>query len=1111
MAPLTIAILWLLCLSHADMVDGCRHHLLLLSNPTTPHQDVTKDCSLIRRGIMRCMSGITESISLPGLLLWLPHMLNTSTSTSINSSSHDSTTTTVHQDQQQPFQILLHQCGSTLGSSFSSILYTLMGSATHFISTLALGSAEGSHQARETMRMSLRNLSLTPIVLIQNLSPGLRYFSNALTHERVRRKDQTHIAPTTGEAQVAGAGGTTGAVSSLLSDVEVFQKVFSVWLELEIGNEEQMRIEKLLGRSFVPWNGFFHRNIELTEIIFMKEFFIRSLSFLQQVSESLRKDDKEGTGASGGARGGGLGRAGGGTGRGGISCQSAILSLLSTTCLNICLAWWSCVNNLGLNLLSHPIEDSTTHSSSNLSLLSDLLSPALVTPMMTLFLALKDASLSITCQLTRSSDNLPPNSSFIDSSNQESDQPTTPAVSNLIIVTEGDVFGVWLSFLTDLVIKVTFITQQISSQITPPPASAASALIATPAAASSVDLRALNSQFVFNILTHLSSLSLEKMVTNDHFLPSKEEKHLRIVRSCQILSSLTLVTRLSSNGSSNRNRSASSVVTEEGEEVKTAIQQFVLEWNQRNHKSSEFRCREIVMKKKDKQGLLFHLLGEDIFPFPELLQEIHCLHSTEGSRSPNRNLFQDMEESKDTSSRSTPPPCPPPPHLGAHGNASSPVTTSRSFLHRGSSHLLTCSPYSPVIALRRGAGGGGTNWTSTLKSTPPLLSASPSTPTATPSQQRLFDQIIDLCTTVSGSVGQRKRSYDDTTTDVEAAAADAVVDPSLVRLIDQTTSADASPQVSPVTKRSRTCLSAEESLSESSSPDPESPKDVCCDSSQKNESDVIPLNQSLLSLNRHRSVEPSHSSYSAGTVRRAVDTPPVEGTLVSVTQLADDVNSSHLLLSRTLTSGCYERTATSAPASVADPVVSAAGNGAGGEDSRDQETTQTTLSGRTLRFDQSISGRGEQDFGSMTLHHSQHQHPPLDPPPHSLKHQQWKQPSEERGRGGTLETVVTYLDHAQDAIYFASQNLSMNHSHCSGSRPRGLLQDSSTEHQLTPEDESSISLWSSQLDATLIKCHELMGQLLSLRRSFPAPSSTFIPPPPAPASAPPSSRQHPPN
>lgn len=868
MSPLAISVVWLLCLSHADMTDGCKNHLLL-SNI----QDSTRigPCDLIHRGIIRCMSGITESISLPSLLLWLPHMLNSSSSNQPDQSVIDLS----------HFSVRLHICGATFGKSFTSLIFALMGSAINFISSLATGS-EGSNQARETMKTSLRNLTITPLLMIQQLCLGIQDFSHSLEHDRTRNSSS----------------------GSKVSDIAVYGKVFTVWMDLE--KSQRSNISDIFRPS--PLNGYYRNNIPLDEIDELFTYLTRSLSFLQEAIRHLLSDSSGST-----------------------------YYLLSTTSFNLCVLWWCCVNCLALTLLDDSAEIRT------LSILRSMLSSTIVNPMMTLFLFLKDVSLSISCHLTRSIDCLPPNSSTMDSSHLDSaDQATL----SLVTVTHGDIFSTWLTFVLDVVLKLIFISERVRTPEN----------LVTP----------LVSDFVYSVLTHLSSLNIEKMLTVDTFLSSKEERSSRVAKFCQVLSTLSLVP---------------SLLHSKDHVIDGAVEQFVVEWNGKR-KLAEHRCRDIAPKKEK-----FKLLGEEIFPFSDLQREIF---------SESNSNFNETDE-----------------HTAKNAPLETPVKPPPSDHRRlRASHPLTCSPYSPVISLRRGHESCGSQ-------TKILSSDQISTLKATPPQHKMFDEPIDLCTTIA----PKKRVFQDTS------------DYSVDRLADQTY-ADSSPPLSPSPKRTR---SEPEIISSSPEPSPapsmnfdSSPEKSkpLYDSSQKCESEVIQVNQSVL-LN-----------YSAEKIDSGKGYPPSQG----ITLVSQCENPSHLVYARTLTSGC------------------------GRTELYEKDLETQTLSGRTLRFDQGITD------SSITPHNGND---------HQIQVQ--------NDRQKTLETISTYLDHAQDALNLASQNLPTK----SDSR-RCLLE--STEIQST--SETAEQLWSSQLDITLFKCHELMGHLLSLRRTFPSSSSSLssspsvsIPPP----------------
>jgi hypothetical protein len=1046
MPPLTIAILWLLCLSHCDMVDGCRNHLLL-DQPTeaTTDDDNLKDSAFLRHGIIRCMSGITESISLPGLLLWLPHMLTITPSTALPPVA--SSVPVLGSPPLTEIRICLHQCGPCIGESLSSLMFTLIGSAINFISNLSLGS-DDSHlttttPARETMRVSLRNLSLTPLVMIQSLCLDLKYFSLALSHERIR-----HSKPSPPPLPHLTSSSPSSASHS--SDVLVYGKVFTVWLELEISSSDFENTLSGMLKSLCS-NGYYHRDClsnssSSTDLSRIKDFLSGAFTFLLQANEVVRQRNLKSTASS-------------------PSASSALSHLLASACLNLTLLWWCGLNSLASNLLEQIQTPSLTNFISEqrertVHQLHELLSvDLLLTPMMTLFLSLKEASLSLSCQLFRSPDSLPPNSSVIDSSSCSHLDGGSGTINNIILISEesDDVLSVWMSLLIDVILKVIFLMteQDYPSSSTPLPASLVPPPIPVPAPQGVLN----GEQFIYCLLTHLSSLNIEAFLTNTTLSSTKEERAQRILRFCSHLSHLTLINKLLLTPSPSSSHTGATPGKLSLNNIQSVTQQFINEWN-RKRKHGKYWCQESAVSLEK-----LRLIGEEIFPFPHLLQTLRMSHSERPlltslhtivppTRAINRNLCQELMDEKSSVDSS-------PISLITPSKA----LPSRSFAPRAS--LLSCSPYSPVIPLRKGGagrgGGGGpqSSPSATLKATPPH------------SQQHsklVFDhQMVDLRTTVCG---QKKRSYGDTS------------DTSLIRLIDQT-GVCPSPPLSPSSKRARPdeiedakCtpppslvhiplegtakeVGACDVDSVSSSPREEE------DEEEEEESEVIEVSANQLFA--HESSDDVVGGEEEEEDKRGKEgSSPLyqrEGTLMTTQFIGDGhpTPTSSLILSRTLTSGF--------DLSRMDPT-----NG-------ELEETQT-LSGRTFqRHDQGTAGEDQGDGTvAITRGGGNTELSSID--------QQRKHPSHHVTT--LFESVTTYLDHAQDAINSVTHSLPLSNPSSGGHPSRGfLLQDgSTTSHPDLPQTltKPEEQIWISQLDTTLLKCHELMGHLLTLRRSFPSSS-----------------------
>ena len=362
MPPLAIAICWVLCLSHGHLIDKSQDHFLLKvhnnnnNNNNNSQNNNNNNCIFIRRGISRCMPGITESISLPGLLFWLPHMITINLpETNIHNDNPNNNIT--HESIQSSMKmknviIKLHDGGCFLGINVSNILYVLIGSAIHYISDLALGNSNSIYGG-ETMKICLRNLIIVPLHMMFEMCFNLSIFCDSLSHQ------------------------TSSINYSLNQALIKYEKLFSIWLSLETNLNDF--IQSFPQHFFTLLsNGHFRYSHDIIDIIEIKETIDHlsiSYLFLHRFVEINQMKNSNST----------------------QSCLSDYFSLIS---LNFNVTWWCMINNIFLLLLPSLTENLQPQDLSNyFNVLQTLFSTNMLNSMMFLFLKLKDSSLSIFSQL----------------------------------------------------------------------------------------------------------------------------------------------------------------------------------------------------------------------------------------------------------------------------------------------------------------------------------------------------------------------------------------------------------------------------------------------------------------------------------------------------------------------------------------------------------------------------------------------------------------------------------------------------------------------------------------------------------------------------------------
>ena len=326
----TIAVLWLLCLSHAEQLDKAEFRSVSVDAMPEGVTFAQKcnlyggQCAFLRKGILRCMHGITESISLPGLLKWLPYMI-TFSSTSDDESYRNSLSNGVSPMKFTPqsmssctLSITIKERFNSTGNNWCSLLSTMMGAAVVELAALSPSLTDDSGQEisshiKKNMTLCIRNLLFAPFTLIQKSCHGLRFL---LDGTQVRG-NQVH---------------STGA-----RGVDMWKQMFAVWLLLEEKNIETVaQCFSLLGDACICAHGV--KASALSHADFAGDMDVM-LSMLLCVLDCMRRELRP--------NGGVTTEMGVTTSRQLRLCEDAVVGMLTTTVL----FWWIRVNDLCIALM----------------------------------------------------------------------------------------------------------------------------------------------------------------------------------------------------------------------------------------------------------------------------------------------------------------------------------------------------------------------------------------------------------------------------------------------------------------------------------------------------------------------------------------------------------------------------------------------------------------------------------------------------------------------------------------------------------------------------------------------------------------------------------------